>query len=168
MLSRYDMAMIRTTPDAHRDPGPLDRMRFIGHPALPYALAAAGIIAVAIFALLFAPGADDEPANTFPLNGEGTVTGEINLPDGFGPAVVSASGLDALPEDYVYQVWTLFEGGATGAAGTINPTANGEATGVIRIDPKDVTGIIVTIESLGSSFQPTSEPILSGELPRSP
>lgn len=160
--------MSHTAPGAHSDPGPLDRMRFIRHPALPYALAAAGIIAVAIFALLFAPGADDEPANTLLLDGEGTVTGEINLPDGFGPAVVSASGLDALPEGYVYQVWRLSEGGAADAAGTINPTANGEATGVIRIDPKDVTGIIVTIEPLGSSSQPTSEPILSGDLPRSP
>lgn len=131
---------------------------------LGYAVSGAAVVAVIVAAVWFGlMEGDDNGETTYALSGEGDVSGELTIADDV-PAFLTAEGLDSLTEDETYQVWAIDDQGTPTSAGFLAVTATGLATAIIQADLSEAASVAVTVEPAGGSPQPTSDPILSGDL----
>lgn len=163
------MAEVRgETPRPADDPGPgpLERLRgVLRTPWLPYLASGAAIAAVALFALYFGLVQDEDGGSrsVYTLSGEGGISGELVVEPGDTPPVMTVNGLDPLPDGQTYQIWALGDG-RPAPAGFLAINATGEAIGIVTTDLSQANAVAVTIEPAGGSLQPTSDPVLTGDL----
>lgn len=88
--------------------------------------------------------------------------GRLYVDPGRGRGVLVAGNLPALPEDRVYQLWTI-TGGVPRSAGVFRPAAAGAALHRIEELPEGpVEAWAVTVEPEGGVPQPTGEMVLLG------
>jgi anti-sigma-K factor RskA len=72
--------------------------------------------------------------------------------------------LEALPSGQTYQVWAIRDGQPV-SLGLMPPDPSGHTTAAMaNVDLAGAELIAVTIEPAGGSAQPTSDPIITGEL----
>jgi anti-sigma-K factor RskA len=88
--------------------------------------------------------------------------GAVVLSDSEGEALLVGRDLPALPEDQVYEAWTIED--APVPAGTFTPD-DGSAVHELPPATFDAAAIAVTVEPVGGSPQPTSDVIFAVELP---
>ena len=69
-------------------------------------------------------------------------------------------GVAALPESRVYELWYIGESGPR-AAGTFTVDASGESWFVLTGDMRSGDAVGVTVEPVGGSEQPTTEPVVA-------
>ncbi len=101
---------------------------------------------------------------TVELTGRGDAHGRMVLSAEQERAVVVTDGLPALDENRTYQLWLIAGGGPMGA-GLLRPGEDGQAVHRLTAsDLSDVQQIAVTVEPAGGSPQPTTDPVLAGEL----
>lgn len=94
---------------------------------------------------------------------------ESRGPDGaMGRAVVSPSrgeamfvvdGMDPAPADHTYELWLIGEAGAQ-PAGMFDVDDEGHWSDMVTGDFRDAAAIGITIEPMGGSPEPTSEPVM--------
>ena len=148
---------------AARGPSILDRLRRLKPTlAAPYALA--GVLAVALIAVLLTnDGGSSEPrTSVINMTGQGEARAVLHvLEDGL--ITMEAAGLEPLTDDQTYQVWGI-ESGQPTSLGLLGPAPDGEALGAMRADLSSVDAVAVTIEPAGGSPQPTTTPILAADV----
>lgn len=91
----------------------------------------------------------------------------VDLPDGaeatlvrsetLGQAVLITRALPAAPSGKAYQMWLLTDGTSPSSAGMMSAAAN--QTILLKGDAAKASAAAITIEPVGGSNQPTSEPI---------
>jgi anti-sigma-K factor RskA len=83
-----------------------------------------------------------------------------------GRLLLMASNLRALPAHKAYELWILPMKGAPISAGMIKPDAKGSAMMMVHEAPAvEAKGFALTIEPEEGSPAPTSNPVLTGEVP---
>jgi anti-sigma-K factor RskA len=80
-----------------------------------------------------------------------------------GLAIMEIDELDVLPEAQVYQTWAITDDGPV-SLGTFRAAKEGETRVAMAADLTGVTSIAVTIEPAPGVEQPTTAPILSGDV----
>jgi anti-sigma-K factor RskA len=80
-------------------------------------------------------------------------------------AVVVMSGAPALQPTQSYQLWTVEAGEAPHSFAVMGPDDLSASTSVLVPELEDATTIAVTVEPEGGSERPTSEPVLSVDVP---
>jgi hypothetical protein len=92
--------------------------------------------------------------------------GRGQLAVAFAPGVdrsfLVGTGLEAPPEGRVYQVWMIVRGSPV-SGGVITPR-DGEVFVALPADPSGSEAMAVTVEPLGGSPRPTSEPVFEAPL----
>ncbi len=138
--------------------------------AVPYALAAALAVVVAVLVVWLAAfrGGEGHELLVREFGQPGAVNGHVVYDSDNKTLLVSAFGLDPLPADKSYQLWAI-RGTQPASIGLLEPLEQpaGEIEGIWTFDNVDLGGvdaIAVTVEPLGGSPQPTSEPIFAAEL----
>lgn len=81
-----------------------------------------------------------------------------------GAGVLVADGMPAAPRQHEYQVWFVHDDVQV-SAGTVQVGADGNATVVVTGDLDTATAVMVTVEPLGGSEQPTGEPLMHTAVP---
>jgi Anti-sigma-K factor rskA len=89
--------------------------------------------------------------------------GAVVLSASEGEALLVGRDLPPLPEDQVYEAWTI-ETETPAPAGTFTPD-DGSAVHELPPETFDAAAVAVTVEPEGGSPAPTSEPIFVAELP---
>lgn len=97
-------------------------------------------------------------ATTVAMQGPSDASARVVLSPSRSEAIFVASGLPAVPEDRIYELWLISADTAT-PAGLVRPD-DGRAHHVMTGDLTQVSAIGVTVEPAGGSPQPTSDPIL--------
>jgi anti-sigma-K factor RskA len=166
-ISEAVRAEPRRTPPAAEPTKPVRRGFFSGWslPRLaPYGLAAAFVLLViGVTAGVLTTGGDsDTSAAVIQLSGPSGASGSITLEDD-GTAVLAAEGLEPLPDDQTYQMWTIQDGAPT-SIGIFDAEPDGTASSVIEPDLAGVESIAVTVEPAGGSALPTTDPVLTAEI----
>lgn len=88
--------------------------------------------------------------------------GRLYVDPAAGRGVLVAGNLRPLPEDRVYQLWTLRDG-VPRSAGTFRPGPRGSALHLVEEVPVEAPdGWAVTVEPAGGVPQPTGEMVLRG------
>lgn len=77
--------------------------------------------------------------------------------ESLGQAVLITKALPAAPAGKAYQMWLLTDGTSPSSAGMM--AASADQTILLRGDAAKATAAAITIEPVGGSSQPTSEPI---------
>jgi anti-sigma-K factor RskA len=129
----------------------------------PYALAAAFALislGLLVWNVALLSGNGDSDTRVVLLTGTGG-SGAVVF-DG-DDATLELAGMDALDAASDYQAW-LIEDGVPVPVGVLQVSAAGEATQSLGASLPANAVVAVTIEPAGGSAQPTSAPILSGEL----
>jgi anti-sigma-K factor RskA len=80
-----------------------------------------------------------------------------------GEAVFLADDMEPAPHEHTYELWLIDENGAS-PAGLFDTDARGRATRVMTGDIASVVAIGVTVEPVGGSPEPTSDPVMVFEL----
>ncbi len=146
--------------------------RLFGRRLVPYAFAGALAAAVvAVIVIIALPGGNTDPTGKGDFVKEfenGRITGTLVYTEEDRALVISAFGLDHLPVDESFQVWTLTDGQAT-PIGFLEPSPqiDGTVEGVGVIEGLDLTSgesIAVTVEPLRGSPQPTTPPLFEVQL----
>ncbi len=109
----------------------------------------------AIAAVLAAPGARlvREPTS---LGGEATVVVAAKL----HKFIFTSSGLPALADARVYQLWVIGPAGSATSAGLLSLMANGQTTPVLAAGLAAGDKVGVTVEPAGGTTKPTTTPIV--------
>jgi len=149
-------------------PGLLDTIRGWFTPARSgYAMS--GVMAVLVAALLvwnISLQADDDSSGggQVVVQLSGAAQGRVMyLPDE-RIAVMDVTDLEPLPSDQTYQVWAIRDGQPV-SLGLMAADPSGHSTAAMSdIDLAGVQQLAVTIEPAGGSAQPTSDPVLTGEV----
>ena len=89
--------------------------------------------------------------------------GRVVLSASRGEAMMLVDGMDRAPQDHVYELWVIDEGGAT-PAGLFDVDDHGRMSRVVTGDFADAAAIGVTVEPAGGSPQPTTDPVMVLEL----
>jgi anti-sigma-K factor RskA len=162
-------------PVAEASPAPEPRARWRPRLAVAVAtLAAAVIVALAVTlglqhseldqsraqqrevaAVLTAPGARLVTAPTS-LGGTATVVVAQRL----GKMIFTSSGLPALADAKVYQVWILTSSGGATSAGLVPGAVNGQTAPLLAAGPPPGDQVGVTVEPAGGTKAPTTKPIV--------
>ncbi len=137
--------------------------------AAPYALAgavAAAVAALVVWLAVFQGGEQELLVREF--GQPGAINGRMVYDSDSKTLLLTAFGLEPLPADKSYQLWTI-SGSQPTSVGLLKPAnqAAGETEGIWTFENIDLGGvdaIAVTVEPLGGSPQPTTEPILQAEL----
>jgi anti-sigma-K factor RskA len=79
----------------------------------------------------------------------------VALSPKWGRMAVATSGLEPLPRQKVYQLWTLHDGRAT-SVGVVKDVRTGKVMPI----PASGTTVAMTVEPTGGSAQPTTKPIV--------
>jgi anti-sigma-K factor RskA len=95
------------------------------------------------------------------LAGEG-MSARFTYSRSVGSGVLVTNGLESAGTDRTYQLW-IVEGGTPRSVGTFSPTSDG-ATVPLASPPTAGAVVAVTNEPAGGSSQPTSTPILAGDV----
>jgi anti-sigma-K factor RskA len=103
-------------------------------------------------------GASDVRTVTSPATGGGS--GTVVLSRLHNEAVFVSSGMPALPDDRVYELWTIND--TPVSAGTFNASGNLVTLPVAALSAAQIA---VTVEPAGGSSQPTTAPILAVSVP---
>ena len=150
----------------HRAAGLLEGIRsWLSAPRSGYVLS--GALAVLVGALVvwnLTLVADDDGGTAqtvVTLSGE--ASGQVIFVEGEDLAVMEVEGLAPLPPEQVYQVWAI-TGGTPSSIGFLDVEEDGDARGALSADAEGVEVIAVTVEPSPGSDQPTSDPIIIGEL----
>ncbi|MDQ1007338.1 anti-sigma-K factor RskA [Streptomyces sp. V4I23] len=80
-----------------------------------------------------------------------------------GRAALIASGLPSLTEDKVYELWYV-ESGRYRPAGLL-PAAGGRQSHILEGPLKEATAVCITVEPVGGSAQPTTDPMACIRVP---
>ena len=161
---------IATSPAAPKAGAPraglLDGIRsWLSNPRSGYVLS--GALAVLVGALvvwnLTLVADDDGGVDQTVVPVSGAASGQVIFVEGEDLAVMEVEGLAPLPPEQVYQVWAI-EGGTPTSIGFLDVEEDGDARGALSTDPEGVEIIAVTIEPAPGVDQPTTEPIIVGEL----
>jgi anti-sigma-K factor RskA len=133
--------------------------------------AAAAVLALALAASLvwnvqLRSDLDERPEiATYAVAGSGAaedVSGELVVSDVTG-AVLRLDGLIPLEPDRAYQIWLIGDGDPIPNV-TFVPDANGAANVAVSGEIDGYAVLAVTIEPLGGSLAPTTEPIITSDL----
>lgn len=100
---------------------------------------------------------------TVALSGEGALEAHLVVSEVTGEAILVAQGVRALDRDQTYELWLIDDGGAR-SAGLFLPDEDGSVVQLIATDVTQASAVGVTVEPSGGSPQPTSEPVLLGEV----
>lgn len=79
------------------------------------------------------------------------------------PAVMQVTGLAALTADQTYQLWLLTDS-TPASAGIFKVDDQGTGTLVFEVPVQEFNGFGITLEPAGGSPQPTTNPLLIGEI----
>lgn len=132
-------------------------------PSFAYGLSAVLAAIVVALGVWVAVLQSEDGAATYTLSGPAGVSGELVVSSD-EVAVITVAGLDPLPAGQTYQVWIIDADGRPVHGGFLGITAEGEAVGTLVEDVSGASAVAVTVEPAGGSEQPTSDPIVSGEL----
>lgn len=135
---------------------------FLRGPTFAYGLSAVLAVLVVVLSVWIAVLQSGDP-DTYVLSGQSGASGRL-LVSSDSVAVITASGLEPLPSGHTYQVWILDADGHPVHVGFLGLTAEGEAVGTLVENVSGANAVAVTVEPVGGSEQPTTDPILSGEL----
>jgi len=105
-------------------------------------------------------GASDRVERTAEIPGGGTATVAVSRSNDAG--AVTLQGLPAPAQDTTYQVWLVSS--ATGDLSSLEMVAEGDSTTGFR-GLADVQGVALTSEPAGGSEKPTSDPLVTVDLP---
>ena len=148
--------------------GFIDSIRdFFTRPGGGYALS--GALAVVVAALVVwnvTLQSDDDttaPSGQVVAQLSGEASGRVVVIPDQGLAVMEITDLPAIPADKVYQVWAI-SGGQPASVSAISMTVTGDLRTAMDFDPAGVDTIAITVEDAPGADQPTSDPIISGEL----
>lgn len=100
---------------------------------------------------------------TVALSGEGALEAHLVVSEVTGEAILIAQGVRALDRDQTYELW-LIDGAGARSAGLFLPDEDGSVVQLIATDVTQASTVGVTVEPSGGSPQPTSEPVLLGEI----
>lgn len=103
--------------------------------------------------------ADDAAHTEVPSTTGGTL--EVMYSVEQGSMIVTAADLRDLPADHVYQLWLVDEDDRMIASEML---ADSSGTLMVQGDMEGVVGVGMTVEPMGGSTQPTSDPIAVGNL----
>ncbi len=118
------------------------------------------VIGLAVWVAVLQSSTDDAFVRT--LGGDSNAAGQLVVVSDENLAVLSIEGLEPLASDRTYQAWTITDG-VTESAGIL-PVENGTVSVAFPLDPSVVDSVAITIEPLGGSSQPTSDPVLAADL----
>jgi anti-sigma-K factor RskA len=93
----------------------------------------------------------------------GDATAAVTVARSTGDMVFMASGLPDVGDDRTYQIWLLGPGSSVRSVGTFDGKSH---TTRLFSGPGDALAIAVTEEPAGGSERPTTQPVMSMELPR--
>lgn len=157
-----DAAVVRPLPPATDRARRRRRWSALVAAAATVAAAAGGIVwqssdrpdePTAVERVVEAPDAE-RASQTLPGGGSLTVYRSLRL----GKAAVEVEGLPALESGQVYQMWLQDAAGSMVPAGTVPPGVSSAAM-VLEGEVESAVGAGVTIEPVGGSTEPTSEPV---------
>lgn len=149
-------------------------------PRLPFLLAAAAVVLIAIVAAAqWRPGNDEDPkpeltATERVLSDLDAKRTRLDLPDAKvtlvvsrkeGEAVLLAEGMEPAPKGSDYQVWLQRPDGEVQSVGLMPDDE--DAAVLLDGNAARATWVGITVEPDGGSKQPTTDPIGSAELSRS-
>ncbi len=155
-----------------------DEREHLGSPRAPrrqrltalWGLAAAGVIAVGVFAVLQGGEEDLGPvqqvvqaddAQRFEVDFQGEALAVVSS-DSVDQSVLLAEDLPALSQGEVYQAWWVDDAGVITSAGVIDGEDNPEQVEMpLRSAPVQPVAVALSVEPDGGSEQPTTEPLLS-------
>lgn len=78
-------------------------------------------------------------------------------------ALLIGRDLPVIADDQILELW-LIEDRTPRPAGLFRPSRSGRTVELLEFDPGDAQVLAVTIEPEGGSLQPTSDPIIAGEI----
>ena len=164
-LRRNIMDAVRAETDQHsteeRSAG--QRLRSYLRPQR-LALGAAAAVLVALLSWNISLQSRDDGLQTFELQGSGAtenVQAEVveMKEDKF---VLLAENVPPMPEDKTMQIWVI-EDGKSKPGGTFRPN-DGLAAAPVTMPVQGAEAVAITLEPIGGSDQPTSDPVLQTEL----
>lgn len=141
----------------------------------PLVTLAAAVVVVALVGLAFvlsrsgADPAEQELAQvlsapdavTVALEGDSAATLRVAYSASLDRAVLVGSGLDRVPDDETYQLWTL-EGTEPASSGVFVPSGDGEVLSTVTAPDNAPDAWAVTVEPSGGSPAPTGEILYQG------
>ncbi len=132
------------------------------------AVGAAAVIAAIAFGIWGATGRmGSEAPVAYTVSGT-TATGTLDVNSGGTPAVLTVTGLQALPSTSTYEVWLIPpQGSPKGVAFLSRAPAGGAWTAVIPGSLAGYKSIAATVEPAGGSPTPSNMEVLSGQLSES-
>jgi hypothetical protein len=104
---------------------------------------------------------EDARVSTFSGRAQGTLA--VAYRPGHTPAVVFGSGLAAVPDDRVYELWAFGPSGRPAPSGTFT-TAGGPVVVTIAGGVSNVRAMAVTLERAPGAHRPTTQPVLTTRL----
>ncbi|HET6967780.1 MAG TPA: anti-sigma factor [Ornithinibacter sp.] len=132
-------------------------------------LAAAAAVAIAVGGLAWGPWSD--PASpvdqvvsaadaTRVSSTTGSMTAEVAYSRQLGKGAITVTGLPAAPDGKTYQLWYVGADGVARSAGLLDAGANGTASMVLEGDPNTAAAVGMTVEPVGGSPSPTTDPLV--------
>lgn len=103
-----------------------------------------------------------EDARTVPMSAAGG-TARVVVSESIDEAAFLAHGLEDPPDGKVYELWLIRDGVPT-PAGLFRPDRDGATIQILTGEVASAEAVAVTIEPEGGSPQPTSDPIMVGEV----
>jgi anti-sigma-K factor RskA len=100
-----------------------------------------------------------EDAQFIQMDGPGGSRVRIVMSPQLGTAVFMVAGMEPAPHEHTYELW-LHGDGQPLPAGVFDVDADGSATHLVAADMSSVQAIGVTVEPLGGSPVPSSDPIM--------
>jgi anti-sigma-K factor RskA len=131
-----------------------------------YALSA-GLAAIVIALVVWNVSlqSDGGSSGTLTVSLSGLATGTLTYIEEQKIATMDMDGpLEAAPAGHVYQVWAIKDGRPASIGFLEAPLADEDVAAMSGIDLAGVDTVAVTIEPEGGSEQPTTDPIIAGEL----
>ncbi len=132
------------------------------------AVGAAAVIAAIAFGIWGATGRMGSQAPVAYTVSGTTATGTLDVSSSGTPAVLTVTGLQALPSTSTYEVWLIPpQGSPKGVAFLSRAPAGGAWTAVIPGSLAGYKSIAATVEPAGGSPTPSNMEVLSGQLSES-
>jgi len=94
-----------------------------------------------------------------PMKMKGDARSKVIVSPSQGKAVMVGAGIAAPKANTVYQVWLIDDTGVKHGMSTFEPNADGTAEMVVDADFSNIAAVAVTLEPVGGSKQPTSDPV---------
>ncbi len=159
---RADARRARAAGDTAGGPSWFERLRAGAYGWKPIAALAALLAVVAVVGFAIGRPGDEQPA---PVVRSGQAPGVVAemIPEGKGGRLALAN-VRQLPADRVLEAWVERDGEVEAVPALFVPDHNGRASTTIE-DMEGVETVMVTHEPRGGSETPTSDPIVTMEVP---